>query len=279
MLFCILIGRQELGETEMQIKLIIIILINVFNINSISRLDWDKNYFENNFLVKEIKNIFDLNLEIFSKDSLKILTLTLPIYFASKTMDQDMHKCFYRRANHENINQPSKSLCNFFYNSYVPLMVTTTAISLFSSNEHLRRTGEVYLAGVFSILGTKTIIKNGFELDCCKRPGNHNFDKHKESYGGFPSGHIAELVFLAGLYGSQFGIKIGAPLFAYTGVFWGLSVACNRHYFSQLVFGAILGSVYACAATKLVDKRLADKLAFSISNSSGNTNFSCSYTF
>ena len=263
----------------MQIKLIIIILINVFNINSISRSDWDKNYFENNFLVKEIKNIFDLNLEIFSKDSLKILALTLPIYFASKTMDQDMHKCFYKRANHENINQPSKSVCNFVHNSFIPVLVGTTAISLFSSNEHLRQTGEVYLAGVLSIWGAKNIIKNGLELDCCKRPWNQLFDKHKQAYGGFPSGHIAEAVFFAGLYGSQFGIKVGAPLFAYTGVLWGLSLACNRHYFSQLVFGTILGSVYACAATKLVDKRLTDKLAFSISNSSGNTNLSCSYTF
>ena len=61
----------------MQIKLIIIILINVFNINSIPRLDWDKNYFENNFLVKEIKNIFDLNLEILSKKGVNFSRLEM----------------------------------------------------------------------------------------------------------------------------------------------------------------------------------------------------------
>lgn len=251
-----------------------------FYLNGVSRLEWDRDYFEDSFLVRGVKNIFDLNLTIFSKDSLKILGCTLPIYFLSRTIDKDIHGCFYNRSDHTNINQPSKFACNFVHHSFLPVLGLTAAYSLSSNNEHLFRTGEVYLAGVLSIWGAKNIIKNSCELECCKRPWNQNFDSKKQAYGGFPSGHIAEAVFLTGLYASQFGLKVGVPLVAYTGLVWGFSLACNRHYFSQLVGGTALGAIYACAATKLVDKRLNDKLSFSCScDASGGTNISCKYVF
>lgn len=258
-----------------------LILITIFlNIFSVSRYEWDHNYFSDNFVVREVKNIFDLNMGIFSKDSLKVLGCTLPIYFLSKTMDKDVHRCFYQRSGHKNINQPNKYACDFVHKSFVPLLCGFAGYSLFFGDEHLKLTGEVYLAGVLSIWGAKNIIKNGFEWDCCKRPWNEHFDRKKRAYGGFPSGHIAEAVYLTGLYGSQYGWRIGAPLIAYTGLVWGFSLACNRHYFSQLVGGTALGAIYACAATKLVDKRLNDRLSLSCGcDANGYNNFSCEYTF
>ena len=263
----------------MKIATLIVALI-MFNVIAVSRYQWDKNYCSDNFFVREMKNILDLNLGIFSRDTLKVLAIGAPIYVITRNAcDDKLHSCFYQKSEHKNINQCPKNIYNFIHKSFIPVLTIPAVYSIFFGDEDLLRTGEVYVAGVLSIWGAKNMIKNNVELDCCMRPWNEHYDCKKRGYGGFPSGHISELVFLTWLYGAEYGLKVALPLAAYTATVFGLSISCNRHYLSQLVGGSILGAVYAIAAVKLVDKRISDCCRFKVDFEPERTCLSWSYDF
>jgi len=127
-------------------------------------------------------------------------------------------------------------------------------------------------------LGKKLIKK--FKFDACLRPWNGKFDKNERSYGGLPSGHVAEATYTAVLYGMRFGYQLAVPLGAVTAFVGVTFLACNRHYFSQLIAGVGFGAMYALAANKVVDSRLQKDLSLAMSvNEQGGPSFGISYRF
>ena len=55
-------------------------------------------------------------------------------------------------------------------------------------------------------------------------------------------------------------------------------LTCNRHYASQLIAGAGFGTIYALAASKLVDSRLADTVEMGVTmNEHGAPAFSLAF--
>ncbi len=71
-----------------------------------------------------------------------------------------------------------------------------------------------------------------------KRP---NGDNNRFS-SSFPSGHVSASFALATTFDSMYGYKVGIPLYAFSS-FVGLSrISDNKHFLSDVLFGAALGT-------------------------------------
>lgn len=101
----------------------------------------------------------------------------------------------------------------------------------------------------------KDILKKS-KCDANLRPHHETLSPHKRVCGGFPSGHIAGATYIAVLYGLQFGPKAAIPLGLLSTFIGSVFLSCNRHYASQLVAGAALGSIYALAVNKVINTKL-----------------------
>jgi hypothetical protein len=67
----------------------------------------------------------------------------------------------------------------------------------------------------------------------------------------FPSGHVSGSFTLASVFDSMYGHKVGIPLYAFAG-FVGLSrISDNKHFLSDVLFGAVLGTVVGRSVAKL----------------------------
>ncbi|GJM15577.1 MAG: hypothetical protein DHS20C13_09040 [Thermodesulfobacteriota bacterium] len=67
----------------------------------------------------------------------------------------------------------------------------------------------------------------------------------------FPSGHVAGSFTIASVFDSMYGYKVGIPLYTFAG-FVGLSrISDNKHYLSDVLFGAALGTVVGRGVTKI----------------------------
>lgn len=225
------------------------------------------------------KNMFEINKNLFSWDSLKIITATFPFFVGSRMIDEKLQNCFYDQKNHRNVYQ-IPAWCHDVGRLSIGIPIVLLGMQSFlSRDEDFRVTSQVFLSGVpFVILGKKLIKK--FKFDASLRPWNEKFDKNDRSHGGLPSGHVAEAMYTAVLYGMRFGYKFAIPLGALT-IFVGVSfLTCNRHYLSQLIAGAGFGALYAVAASKAVDSQLSKKISFSVSsNEKGEPLFGLSCRF
>ena len=74
---------------------------------------------------------------------------------------------------------------------------------------------------------------------------------------------MANVVYMATLFGMRHGPAWGIPLGLFASFVFADFLNCNRHYLSQLVAGAGLGVIFAVAASKVVDKKLAERYSFS----------------
>jgi len=85
---------------------------------------------------------------------------------------------------------------------------------------------------------------------------------------------------MAVMFGMRYGLRAGVPLGVLAAAIGVTFLNCNRHYLSQMVAGAGLGTLYAIAANKLVDTRLNDQFSFGLSmNERGAPSFALSYQF
>ena len=234
-----------------------------------------------NVITDLFSTIGRLHKNIFTLDSLKIVVATLPIYLPTRALDLHVQKCFYDKEHHENINQYHKAHKKIARFGVTVPIVLFPLISLFSSNEDFRQTSKVYLIGVPFVMLGKNLIRT-VKAECCLRPENEYFCRHKRSYGGFPSGHMAKATYTAVLYGLRFGKKFAIPLGAYALYLGGVFISCNRHYTSQIVAGAALGAIYAFAASKVVDTNLERNNSFSVNLEAtprGQTAINVTYRF
>lgn len=205
------------------------------------------------------RDVFDLNkYALFSVETFKVISTTFPFYVFTRIFDEDLQANFHVRCCKRDVNQAPawcRVICK--YGISLPIM-TLGLMTIFGGNEEFRTTGRVFLLGMPFVLWGKDIIKK-FEFDANLRPWSDRFPCIKRASGGFPSGHMAEVTFMTVLYGKRFGYKAAMPLALFS-VFLGATfLNCNRHYLSQLVAGSALGAIFALAADKVIDNRLARK--------------------
>jgi membrane-associated phospholipid phosphatase len=204
-----------------------------------------------------IKDVLILNKNLIHWDSFKVIAATFPLFIGGRMLDHDLQNCFYERSCHKNIHQmPHWCATVAKYSLAIPIVFWGSSI-FWSRDEDFRQTSRAFLLGVPFVIYGKNLLKK-WQFEACKRPWNEHFSRTKQAYGGFPSGHMAEITYATVLYGVRQGPKLGVPL-GLVSLFLGISfVNCNRHYLSQIVAGAGLGTMYALAASKLVDEKLAN---------------------
>jgi len=238
------------------------------------------------FLANAIKDVVSIHQYIFHWDTLKILSTTFPVYMLTRMFDEDVQSGFYHghcmRDCHKNVNQAPKWCAELSeYSLSVPIVFMFG--SLFVGSEELRTTSWIYLLGMPFVIFGKDVFKK-LQFDAAKRPWCEKFDSYERSFGGFPSGHMAEASYVATLYGLRFGVRAAGPL-ALASTFVGVTfLNCNRHYLSQLVAGAGIGTIFAFAANKVIEKKLANSDTYSVSvemniNSTGDPMVSVGWHF
>lgn len=205
-----------------------------------------------------LRDVFLLQVELFTWDTFKVVVGTLPFWVGGRMVDDKIHHCFYDRAHHKNLHQMHNGLYEFAKNSLaIPIVCLGTGV-VWARDEEFRETSRVFLIGLPFVIWSKHLIKK-VHTDSCKRPWNEHFSREKQAYGGFPSGHMAEIVYSTVLFGKRLGPKVAIPL-GLVSAFLGFTfINCNRHYTSQIAAGAGLGVIYALAADKLITKNLERK--------------------
>lgn len=210
------------------------------------------------FLGTIASDIIDLNLNLISKETFMIAGVTIPAYFAVRQQDRVVHNYFYDSKNHKNRHElPFCCKVAAEKGLAIPLL-TAAGLALFSRNEELRLTSYAFWIGMPCSWGYKKALK-ATRGKHCLRPANEHFDKNRKSYGGFPSGHIMEMVYVTTLFGIRYGPKVWVPLTAASAYMFAELAICNRHYVSQLVVGAGIGAAFGFATNKLVAKKLAER--------------------
>jgi len=195
---------------------------------------------------------YDFNINIFSKDTLKIVTAFTPVYLLSRLADRKIHALFYCFDHHKNIRQFPEWCYHSCNHGLTAEILALAALSFNPWDDHLKVTAQVFAISLpFTWVG-KNFLKL-FKTEAFLRPCNEHFDWRKKSYGGCPSGHMMEAVYAATLFGLQLGPWWGFPLGALATAFFINFTVGNRHFVSQMVAGAGLGVIYAAAASKVVD--------------------------
>lgn len=231
------------------------------------------------FIGEIIVDALMLNLNILSMRTVHVLTGFTPVYLASRMIDERVQNHFYDGDHHKNIFQlPQKCHNVAHYGVGVP-MVFLSSLALWGWTEDLRMTARLFAIGLPFVHSGKDIIKK-LRFNACLRPWHENFGRDKRSSGGFPSGHMANVVYMTALFGMRHGPAWGIPLGLFATFVFVDFLNCNRHYLSQLFAGAGLGLIFAFAANTVISQKL-DAL-FSVNccaNGSGGSDFKISYHF
>lgn len=232
-----------------------------------------------NFVGQAIKDSLLLNINLISTESFIVIGATLPIYLASRIMDNSVQCHFFSHNGHRNINQ-MPHWCHEMVRFGIAIPIVLLGSQAFlSSDQEWREAGWMLLLGIPFVIFGKNIIKT-FDADFCLRPWHDGFLKHghKQSMGGFPSGHMAQATYIATLYGMRFGHQMAVPLAFFAAALGLVFINCNRHYISQVVAGAGLGALYGVAANKVIDSKLSENLSFNMCYDNGPA-FRADYRF
>jgi len=215
-----------------------------------------------------VADALELQYQLFSVDSAKIITGLIPFYIGMREIDEDFQNKFYDPIHHKNKNQ-MPATCHKIAQKGVGLpMVFLSGLTVYGWTEDLRLTGRMFLIGLPFVHWGKDLIKQA-NAKCCLRPWHENFSCEKRSTGGFPSGHMANVTYMTTLFGLRHGFYWALPLGLFATFVFADFVNCNRHYLSQLLAGAGLGALYGVAASKVVDKKLSERVSFSVKCDSG----------
>lgn len=220
-----------------------------------------------------------LNLNMISWDTFKIAVGIFPFFVGARMIDDCIHSCFYKRSHHKNIHQIPHWAKEWARVATGPLIGILGIQAFFARDKEFRITNQVMLLGLPFVLFANQIIKK-FEFESCWRPWNGDFDRHKRASGGFPSGHTAQIAYLATLYGLRYGPKAAIPLSILAASVGGVFVATNRHYFSQIIAGVGLGMMYGFAGDKLISSKMASCLSIDVTmDEQARPGLGISYTF
>jgi membrane-associated phospholipid phosphatase len=227
------------------------------------------------------RDVVSLFAHIWNWDTYKILVGFFPVFIGARMIDERIQNKFFCHGCHSNVNQlPGWCHEAVRFGLGVPIAVLGS-MALFARDFELRYTSWMLLLGMPFVIFGKDIIKN-LDARFCLRPWHEDFctEKHTRSSGGFPSGHMAQAVYIAALFGSRYGPRAAIPLGLYAAAMGIVFINCNRHYLSQMVAGAALGTIFAYAANKVIDHRLNEQLSVNVGcNSMGCPAFGASWKF
>lgn len=220
--------------------------------------DWK---IKNCFLAQAVKDIVYLNRYVFDWDTIKIISSIFPGYILLRMFDEDIQNSFYhghcQNECHKDVHQVPK-WCVKMAQYSIALPIVVMFGSLFVGNHELRTTSWIFLLGMPFVIFGKDVFKT-IRFDAAKRPWREKFCSKERAYGGFPSGHMAESTYMTLLYGWRYGVRAAGPLAVAT-TFLGITfINCNRHYPSQIVAGAGIGAIFALAANKVIESKLAQE--------------------
>lgn len=228
-----------------------------------------------------VKDVVGLIANLFHWDTIKILVGLFPAFIGARMIDEKIQNNFFCHAHHKNINQLPRWCCDIVPWTLAAPIVLLGSQAFISKDPEMRYAGWMLLLGIPFVIFGKDTIKQ-FDAECCLRPWHEDFckKKHKRCLGGFPSGHMSEATYMAVLYGVRFGPAFGIPLGAYAAALGLLFINCNRHYTSQIVAGAALGTIFALAASKVIDRKLNEYWSLNLScDSQGSPCLGVSCTF
>lgn len=224
----------------------------------------------------EIAGIFK---NLFDWDTLKIAAITFPFFVGARLIDEKLQRCFYDFDKHKNLNNPPKWCHDFAEWSVAVPIIFCGLEAVFARNDEFREACRTYFVGMPFVISGKDLIKS-LHFDSCLRPWNGNFGCECRASGGFPSGHVAEAVYAAVLFGLRYGPPAAIPFGALAVSVGATFIACNRHYLSQLIAGAGLGAMFGLAAHKFIDEKMRCKYHMSVSiNDQGGPTFSFACKF
>jgi len=215
-------------------------------------------------------------------DSFKTVAATFPLFIAGRLIDEPIHECFYDKKCHKNIHQMPHFFNDIAGRGVVDSISAFSIGSfLWSKNQRLRETSKMFLLGLPFIGWTTNAIKACCKYDICYRPLHEKHSKnHRKSYGGFPSTHAAQVTYATVLFGLQFGAVAAVPLAVLGSLVVVPFINGNRHYVSQIIAGAGLGTLYGLASNKVVNKHFNNDTSFKIGfNNVGAPSLIMSYAF
>ncbi len=206
-----------------------------------------------------VEEAIRLNLNLVSLDTVKVFTAFVPFYLVTRMADAQVHNNFYDISCHKNINQMPNAVINTINKGCDLGIVLLSSLALFAWDEKLRLTARIFGIGALSALYAKDFVKK-IEVKSCLRPWNEHFSSKKQSFGGFPSGHMIEATYMLTVWGLQYGLKAAIPLGLFAGLSFGVLVGSNRHYASQAVAGAGFGVAFGLAAHKLIHTKISETI-------------------
>ena len=208
------------------------------------------------FMGEIVIDALDINYNLLSVNSAKIITAFIPLYLMTRYFDETIQHNFYDKHLHKNINQfPRAAHQAAKYGVGIP-MVTLSSLAILGPTPDLRMTGRIFAIALPFVHSGKDIIKK-MNFHACLRPWHEDFDQHHRSTGGFPSGHMANVTFMATLFGMRYGPRWAIPLSLLASFVGADFINCNRHYASQLIAGAGLGVMFAYAVNNVITKKLS----------------------
>jgi len=232
------------------------------------------------FIWDLIKDAFFLNVNLFSWDTYKVVVGMFPLFIGARMVDRRIQDYFFCHESFKNCNQ-LPHWCHEVARLGLAIPIVALGSQAFLSHDpDWAISGRILLIGMPFVIFGKDLFKR-IEIECSLRPWHDHFCKDgKRHGGGFPSGHMAEIMYMTVLYGIRFGPKVAIPLSIYATALGAIFINCNRHYLSQLIAGAALGAVYACAASRLVDSKIAHNMCISLAtDSQGAPGLNISYDF
>lgn len=215
-----------------------------------------------------VEEAIRLNLNLLSLDTIKVITAFTPFYLATRMADSSIQNNFYDAKHHRNINQMPNSFINAINKGCDLGILSLSSLAFLAFDEKLRITARIFAIGALSALYAKDFVKK-MQVNACLRPWNEKFSSKKQSYGGFPSGHMIEATYMLTVWGLQYGPKAAIPLSLFTALSFGVLVGSNRHYASQAIAGVGFGVAFGLAAHRLINTKISETVQC---NFSLNTN-------
>lgn len=232
-------------------------------------------------IAETLQTIITLHTNLISWDTFRLVVTVFPFFILSRMHDKGLHSCFYHHKHHKNKDQ----MPHFFFELSevgigVPIILLGS-YALYGRTAETRKVGRTFLTAMPFVIFGKDILKM-LDYDFCKRPWNEKFSRHHQAHGGFPSGHMAQAVYMASFFGMEYGPSHAIPLGIFAGIVGITFINCNRHYLSQIVAGAAWGGMFAISSHKIMEKYNAKRKNIELGlgvNDYGGAAMALSYKF
>ncbi len=206
----------------------------------------------NRFFTHTSEDFVETGKNIFTMDSMKVLTGIMPLYITGRYFDERIHDAFYNETTHTNIHQLPNDFSKFFLkDTYCAIpYVAYGMLGFMRIDDEKRRKAQIFMAGVGWTWGVKYVVKEILSIESNLRPLNGNYSKSRV-HGGNPSGHVALASYMTTYLLSVDQLRYGIAMAIVTGLIGSLSVMTNTHYLSQVFAGVGLGVTIGLSSSKV----------------------------